>query len=255
MAAFAGATWLRVFAFQFVGALGAFTLVLASARIAWVPTVEGSLRQLPESGAEIRAGRLSWPGGESQIWAERPQLALGVVPTGGTPLGLNSDIQVEFREDAIWLRGLLGVASLPYPPELELKLTRTAGPAAWLAWRPVLATVLGTSGFALQLGLTWAVGLLMLLPVWGAAALCGRLSGFASAAKVSVMSTQAPLLIGWLALFGYSTRTLSLSALGFGLASIPLLAAAWCVWSIAMLPPSSQKASPSEELNPFAKRN
>lgn len=254
VAAFAGATWLRVFAFQFAGALGAVALVLASAQLAWVPTVEGSLAELPESGAEIRAGRLAWPGTESRIWADRPQLALGVIPAGGTPLGLNGDIQVEFRSNALWLRGLLGVASLPYPPDLELKLTRTAGPAAWQAWRPVLAVVLGTSGFALHLSLTWAVGLMVLLPVWGAAALCGRMSGFASAAKVSVMSTQAPLLVGWFAAFGYATRALSLSALGFGLGSITVLVAVWCIWSIISLPPGSPKASPSKNENPFAQR-
>jgi len=254
VAAFADATWLRVFAFQFVGALGAVALVLASARMAWVPTVEGSLPQLPETGAEVSAGRLSWPGRESRIWAESPQLALGVVPAGGTPLGLNSDVQVELREDAIGLRGLLGVTSLPYPPDLELKLTRSAGPAAWQAWRPVLAAVLGTSGLVLQLSLTWAIGLMMLLPAWGAASLSGRMRGFASVARVSVMSTQAPLLVGWLALFGYSTRALSLSALGFGLGSIPALAAAWCVWSIAMLPPCGQNASDPDVHNPFAER-
>jgi hypothetical protein len=254
VAAFADATWLRVFAFQFAGALGAGALVLASALMAWVPTVEGSLPELPEAGAEIRAGRLAWPGAESRIWAERPQLALGVVPSGGAPLGLNSDVQVEFRADALWLRGLLGVASLPYPPDLELKLTRTAGPAAWQAWRPVLAAVLGTSGFLLHLSITWVIGLLVLLPVWGSAALFGRGSGFAFAAKVSVMTTQAPLLAGWLALFGYSTRALSLSTLGFGLGSIPVLLTVWCVWSIVALPPGTPKASPSKTPNPFAGR-
>lgn len=254
VAAFADATWRRVFTFQVAGALSAMALVLTSAQIAWVPTVEGSVQQLPESGAEISKGRLVWPDTQSRIWAERPQLALAVVPAGGSPLGLNSDLQVEFRSDALGLRGMLGVTSLPYPRDFELKLTRTAGPAAWLAWRPVLGAVLGTSGFLLHLGLTWALGLLILLPFWAGAALGRRNPGFAAVAKASVMSTQPALLFGWLSLVGYSTRALSLSAIGFGLGSVPVLVLVWCVWAIAALPASRRDVSPIPNQNPFAER-
>lgn len=254
VAAFADASWSRAFTFQFAGALGAVVLVLVSAQLAWVPTVEGSLAQLPESGAEIRGGRLFWPGAESRIWAERPQLALGVVPAGGAPLGLNSDVQVEFRADALWLRGLLGVTSLPYPPDLELKLTRTAGPAAWQAWRPAITATLGVAGILVHLAITWTIGLVVVLPAWATAALLGRNGGFAAATKVSVMSTQAALLFGWLALSGYSARAISLSALGLGWGMVPVLAGVWCLWATVELPRACRDAALSRKQNPFAER-
>lgn len=254
MAAFAQATWLRVFTFQLTGAVVALALVLLSAQMTWVPTVEQALGQLPDTGAEIRSGRLSWPAHESRLWAERPQLALGVVPPGGTPLGLNSDMQVEFRGDSVWLRGLLGVASLPYPNDLDLKLTRTTGPAAWEAWRPVFFTLLGCSACLLHLCVTWAAGVAVLLPVWAAIALSRGTVGFVVAAKISLMSTQTALLFGWFAVFCYSARAISLSALGLGLGLIPVLVVVWCAWAIVALPANSPKASASGAQNPFAER-
>ena len=240
--------------FQLAGGMAAAFLMLISANVAWTPTVEQSLQQLPDSGGEIRGGRLVWPNRESRLWAERPQLALGVVPAGGAPLGLSSDLQVEFRSDSIWLRGVLGVASLPYPSDLELTLSRTAGPAAWDAWRPALATALGAAAMLVHLSVASALGLVVLLPAWAVSALTRRAGGFGGAAKVSCMAAQAPLLMGWFAVVAYASRAVSLSALGLGLGMVPLLHLVMCGWAIVALPAAAGSPPGSRSRNPFTEQ-
>ncbi len=246
MAAFARATLVRVMVFQFAFALaGAFALVLAL-RLAWVPTVEDALRQLPEHGANVKAGRLNWPGTNSVVLGERPQLSLMVNPVGGAKTGQVSDIQAELLPDRLRLRGLLGFVDLAYPPDLELPLTLTGGRAAWDAWR--------TSGAAVAGGLTalgliagwWILATIYTLPVWGIAVLASRSPGAAGAWKLAATS-QLPataLLFGFQLL--YAVRAIPPTGLGVGSVISLLSTWAWIAWAIAKLPTSSATTTPTE---------
>jgi|688.fasta_scaffold178239_3 hypothetical protein len=246
VAAFAQATLVRVVVFQFAFAFaGAFALVLAL-RLAWVPTVEDALRQLPEHTANVKAGRLNWPGINLVVLGERPQLSLMVNPVEGTKTGQVSDIQAELLPDRLRVRGLLGFVDLAYPPELELPLTLTGGRAAWDAWRTSGAAVAGGLTAAGLIAGWWILATIYALPVWGIAVLGSRSPGAAGAWKLAAVS-QLPataLLFGFLLL--YAVRAIPPTGLGVG-AVISLLSAwVWIAWAIAKLPASSATASPTE---------
>lgn len=248
VAAFARATLTRVVVFQgaFAGA-GAFALVLAL-RLAWVPTVEDALRQLPEHGAFVKAGRLTWPGTNAILIAERPQLSLWVSPVAGMKTGQGSDIQLELLPDRLRVRGLLGFADMAYAPELDLPLTLTGGRAAWDAWRTSGAVIAGGLTAMGLVCLWWIFSTVYALPVWGVAALAGRSPGPGGAWKLAAAS-QLPattLIFGFLLL--YAVRAIPPTGLGVG-AGIALLSAwGWIAWAIATLPANGQAAEPEADI-------
>lgn len=267
VAAFARASLMRVVVFQGAfAAAGAFALVLA-VRLAWVPTVEDALRQLPEHGAFVKAGRLTWPGTNAILLAERPQLSLWVSPVAGMKTGQGSDIQLELLPDRLRVRGLLGFVDLAYATELDLPLTLTGGRAAWDAWRTSGAVIAGGSTAVGLVVLWWGLSTVYALPVWGLAALAGRSPGPGGAWKLAAAS-QMPataVLFGFLLL--YAVRAIPPTGLGVG-AGIALVSAwGWIAWAMTALPASGQtpepegdiasgtpegrKAKPSRKKNPF----
>lgn len=252
VAAFARASLTRVVVFQGAfAAAGALALVLA-VRLAWVPTVEDALRQLPEHGAFVKAGRLTWPGTNAILLAERPQLSLWVSPAAGLKTGQGSDIQLELLPDRLRVRGLLGFVDLAYAPKLDLPLTLTGGRAAWEAWRTSGAVIAGGLTAAGLVSLWWIFSTVYALPVWGLAALAGRSPGPGGAWKLAAAS-QLPataMLFGCLLL--YAARAIPPTGLGVGAGMALLSAWGWLAWAITMLPPQGKTAEPEADIGSAA---
>lgn len=248
VASFARATLSRLLFFQ-VGfaVLGGLAAVLA-VRLAWIPTVEDALLHLPDQAAQVRSGRLQWPGTNSVLLGERPQLAIGVMPVGGATLGQGSDLQFDFRPDRFRLRGLLGFLDLPYPPDFDLPLTRTGGRAAWDAWRVPILVSLSLITTTTQLAVWWLVAALAALPVWGIAAIAKRSPGIGGAWKLCSAGLLPASVLFFSSLLLYSARAIPPTGLGVGTTVAAVAGGLWIAWAIARLPKAGR---PEASADPF----
>jgi len=254
LAQFAGASVVRLAAFQAVFAT-VFGLVLAWSfgRIV-PPTVQAALRSLPSADAGIRSGFLRWPEPEPRVLAASPQLALVSDPTASGELGLNGDLQLELRRESVVLRGLLGSLRIPYPTDWDLPLDRAGAPAVWGAWRLPLRTLMAGAAILLLPVIWWLLAAVYWLPAWGLGYLCARDLPAPGALRISVAALLPASLIPCLALAAYAT--LWIRAPGFLLLWMLHLPAGWLwlAWGILCRPRQSGRAAGAEKpkSNPFS---
>jgi hypothetical protein len=193
--------------------------------LAWVPPIEDALLQLPENNAHIRAGQLTWPTTNSVLLGERPQLAIGVTPTGGASLGQGSDVQFDFQPNTLRVRGLLGFTDLAYPPELDLPLSRTGGRAAWDAWRSPLLVAIGILTVATQFVAWTLISLIYTLPVWGLTLVSRRSPGVVGTWKLCGAGLLPATWILFATLLLYSKRVIP--PIGLGIGAVIFLLTSW----------------------------
>lgn len=218
VAAFARARWTRLLLVQAVVAVVVAVAVLVVLGRGWFPVVTDAVRTLTDFGS-VRGGRLAWPKSEAVVLAENQFLGLAMDVEETGEAGQIADLQVEFTRDRIKLVSLLGYASLPYPPDVEIALSRPALDPWWNAWRPafLLAGGLGTMAWLFA---SWGVlATLYAVPVRVLAGLAGRAASAGKCWRVAA----AALLPGalWMggAILLYAAEQLSLAGLGlaFGL--------------------------------------
>ena len=160
LAAFARTNGTRLLLFHVAASLVTSAAVIWSLQLAWVPVIREAVERLPDSGAEIRNGRLLWSADPEQLLAERPKLAIAIDAGDGPGLGQSADLQVELHPDSVHLRGILGHVTLPYPPGLELPLDRTRASAAWGAWLPPFLALGGGAALVVSLLGGWILATL-----------------------------------------------------------------------------------------------
>ena len=248
VARFADASAVRVLTLQLVYSVMAAAVVLWSLRQAWFPAVSLALPRLPVAGAEVRSGRLSWPGTEAELLSERPQLSLSVDPLGTGTAGRSGDVQVEFRQRGFRLEGLFGHQELPYPPDLDLPLDRTGATAAWGAWSWAILALTGLAVGAVVLVMGWLVATLVALPLSALAWMVGRVLSPGGAWRVGLAAS----LTGWgclgAGLMLYATAWIRLPGLAAAVLSQVLVVAIWCLWALAHLP---RRGRAPKAANPF----
>jgi len=165
VAAFARASFERLFIMQSVFAL------LAAAAVVWVlsdgifPVIDAAIDQLPDSGS-IHGGKLDWRDDSPVMLAEGKLLAISVDVEHGGALRSTADFQFEFGRDDVRLYSLFGEAYVEYPTGYLIAANRSAARPAWGAWAPNLLG-LAAIGTFMGLMLVW-VGLATVycLPVW-----------------------------------------------------------------------------------------
>ncbi len=153
MAAFAPATFGRVFLVQSVIALLTAAAAVWFISTAWFPTIRAAIQQLPEQGV-IRHGLLILPRSSPEPLAVgRPFLAVVVNLNKGTA-NYGADLSVEFHWNYVQFCSLLGYLTLRYPKE-EVQFNRPELVSWWGAWEPMLQ---GIMAVAVTLGLMaiWA---------------------------------------------------------------------------------------------------
>jgi hypothetical protein len=248
VARFADASVARALTLQLVYSVMAAVVVLWSLRQAWFPAVALALPRLPVSGAEIRAGRLTWPDTEAQLLSERPQLSLSVDPLGTGAAGRSGDVQVEFRQHGLRLEGLFGHQELPYPSDFELPLDRTGATAAWGAWSWPLLALTGLAMGSVVLLVGWLVASLVALPLMALAWALGRSLGVGGAWRIGLAAS----LTGWAFLGAglvlYATAWIRLPGLAAAVLIQLLVVGLWCLWAVAYLP---RRGRSPKTANPF----
>ena len=147
IAAFAPATFARLFAFQvFVALLSGATVVWFLWTV-WFPIARESIQNLAGDGA-IRAGSLELPGHAMQRLVTNRFLTLAIDVDSPRPHNYSADMSVVLRRSHVDVCSLFGCAMWPYPVR-EAPLTRLELEAQWGAWQPFLLGIAGiTVAFA-----------------------------------------------------------------------------------------------------------
>lgn len=164
VAAFAGASWGRLWSVQFLVALLAATTLVWFLKTAWFPVIRTAIRELPAQG-EILDGKLSGPT-TPQLLAENRFLAFVVDLEHEGQVRSPAHVQVEFGRSDVQFFSLLGYAQFAYPPDRRLVFNRLDLEPKWGAWQPPLLW-LSFGGVVAGLMLSWTLlAMLYCLPVW-----------------------------------------------------------------------------------------
>lgn len=164
IAAFAPASFGRLFVFQTIVALLAAGAVVWFLLTVWFPVVRESIGNLPGNGA-IRSGSLEASDWRGERLATNRFLTFAIDTETGLPHSFSADMFVVFRRSHYDVCSLFGCASFVYPvanapfDRLELK-------AKWGAWEPILLGI-AAIGTALSLLFAWWIlASLYFLFVW-----------------------------------------------------------------------------------------
>jgi hypothetical protein len=250
LGAFARTNGTRLLLFHLASSILTAAALMWSLQLAWVPVIREAIERLPNSGSEIRQGRLIWPGDPESLLAERPELALAIDAGEGPGLGQSADLQIELHPDSAHLRGILGHLKVPYPTGLELPLDRTRALAAWGAWRPpFLALAGGATLLATLLG-GWTLAALHAPVLAFMGWISRRDLSLVSAWKLGLASLFTAGLVFDVSLLLYASHWIRLPALA-GFLPICLLTA-WIAMlrGVACLP-APAKEPQSGAPNPF----
>lgn len=250
VAAFARASFERLFIVQ-----GLFAL-LATAAVVWLladgifPTIDEAIQQLPEMGA-IHGGKLDWRDDSPALLAEGRILALGVDLEHGGTLRSPVDFQFEFGRDTVRVFSLFGEAEVNYPNGYYVAVNRRDARPAWGAWSPNL---LGLAAIGTFVGLlaVWAVlATIYFLPVWLVCFFVNRDLNFSASWKLAAAALLPGAAILSASLVIYDFGGFDLVQLGFAFGMHLIIG-----WIYLFLSPMFLKRSqPAETKNPFADRS
>ena len=247
VAAFARASFERLFIVQ-----GVFAL-FAAASVVWLlsdgifPVIGEAIRQLPDMGA-IHGGRLDWRDDSPVLLAEGKILAVSVDVEHGGTLRSPADFQVEFGRDTVCVFSLFGVAELDYPNGYFIAANRRDAQPAWDAWSPNFLGLAAIGTFA-GLLLVWAaLATVYCLPVWLVCFFANRDLDFRASWKLAAAALLpgAAILSAALALYDVGALDLVQLCFAFGLHLI----VGWLYLFVS--PVFLRRAEPAEKKNPFA---
>jgi hypothetical protein len=154
IAAFASATFQRLFLVECLVAL------LASATLLWfilsacLPTLRAAIQQLPDAG-RIEGGQWVTPPATPALLAESRILALVADPSRERRAGLQADFQVALHRTDFEICSLLGCLALRYPASWTLELNRKDLGPRLDAWGPMVCVIVGLAT-VLSLFMVWA---------------------------------------------------------------------------------------------------
>src|SRR5258705_7711633 len=151
VAAFASASFGRLFVAQGVVAILAGATVVWFLSTVWFPAVRGAIGNLPEQGA-IAGGQLNLPPAEIERLVTNRFLTFAVDAQTGQPHTFSADVFVIFRQRHYETCSLFGCAFFRYPVQ-DAPLNRLELEAKWGAWQPIL---LGIAAISTTLALLFA---------------------------------------------------------------------------------------------------
>ena len=218
VAAFAQASFLRLFVFQVAMA------ALVAAAIAWFvganyyPQITAAVKQLPAEG-EIRKGELHWGGRAPQVLAEHRLLAISIDPEHSGQARAPAHVLVEFGRQSVLLISIFGAFTLPYPEGVVVAFNQPEVEPWWGAWAPpgLALLVLGSMAGLL---ISWALlALLYAGPICLLAFFANRTAGFGIGWRLAgaAMLPGAALLGCLIVLYGLGSLNLLELLAGWGI--------------------------------------
>ena len=246
VAAFARASFERLFVVQSVIAL------IATAAVVWFisdgifPTIAAAIGQLPAAG-EIRAGKLDWRGESPVLLAEGNLLAFSVDLEHGGALRSPADFQFEFGRTSVRLFSLFGESEVDYPPEYLFSVNQLDARPVWGAWSPdILALVAIGTFFGLLL--VWALlATVYFLPVWLICFFSNRDLNFRASWKLAGAALMPGALLLSLALMLYELGAFDVVQFCFAFGMHLIIG--WIYLFISPL--FLHRVLPAEKANPF----
>ena len=246
MAAFARASFERLFIVQAVFAL------IAAAAVAWTlsdaiyPVINDAIEGLPDAGG-IYDGKLDWRDSSSVLLAEGKILSIGVDLNHEGQLRSPADFQFEFGRDSLVMISLLGEAEVEYPPDCFLAANYRDARPAWGAWSPNILALTAIGTF-LGLLLIWAVlATIYFLPVWLICFFANRDLNLRASWKLAAAALMPGAALMSLALLLYEQGLFDLVQLGFAFAMH--LVIGWIYLFVS--PMFLNRVLPEEKKNPF----
>ncbi len=246
VAAFARASFERLFVVQSVVAL------LGAAAVVWFlcdgifPTVNAAIAQLPDTG-EIHGGKLEWRADSPVLLAEGRILAFSVDLEHGGSLRSPADFQFEFGADSVRIFSLFGETELAYPPGYIIAANQTDARPAWGAWAP---DVLGLAAIVTFFGLlmVWALlATIYFLPVWLICLFTNRDLNFRASWKLAGAALMPGALLVSLSLVLYDLGGFDLVQFCFAFGMHIVIG--WIYLFVS--PMFLNRALPAEKKNPF----
>ena len=247
VAAFARASFERLFVMQAVIAL------LAAAAVVWLlsdgifPTLDATIRQLPDAGA-IHSGKLDWRADSPVLLAEGKILAFSVDVEHGGALRSPADFQFEFGRETVRIYSLFGETEVAYPPGYLIAANQTDARPAWGAWAPDILGLAAIGTFLALFGVWAALATVYFLPVWLLCFFSNRDLSFGASWKLASAALMPGALLLSLALVLYDLGAFDLVQLCFAFGMH--LVIGWIYLFVS--PMFLNRAQPAEKKNPFA---
>jgi hypothetical protein len=245
VAAFAFASYQRLFWIQVVFAVLCAATIVWALHYAWAPVVRSAVRNLPNE-APTRSEQLVYPPSAPPVLAESPHLAVLLNPSGGQSA---SDVRFEFSPHALRVCSLLGCRTWQYPKGQIIYITRQESIPWWDAWEPNLLGIIAVVSGLFFLVLWTFLAMLFFLPVRLYAYFADRQITLGGAWRLSA----AAFLPGSLALITatilYAHGTADLIRFLIAVPGHLLFGIAYLVWAPRRLPFIA--AVPPPSVNPF----
>lgn len=246
VAAFARASFERLFVVQSIFAL------MAAAAVTWLlatklfPTVDAAIDNLPATSA-IERGKLNWPDDSPKLLAEGHFLAFSVDRQHSGNLRSPAQFQFEFGDNSLCIYSLLGVTEFYYPPDQSFYFDRPDLQPLWGAWAP---EILGLAAIGTFFGLliVWMVlATIYSCPVWLFAFYADRDLNFFQSWKLAGAALMPGALIMSFAIVMYGMAVFDLVEFSFAAAMHLLIG-----WLYLIISPLFvQRAVPVGNSNPF----
>jgi hypothetical protein len=249
VAAFARASFERLFVVQALVALAAALVLVWCLSDGVFPVVEEAIDALPDTGF-LHAGRLDWRDDSPLLLAESRILSLSVDLEHTGAVRTPADFQFEFGRNSLAIVSLLGEMELRYPPGYIVAANWRDAQPAWGAWSPNLLALTAIGTFFGLLLIWAALATVYSGPVWLVCFFANRDLSWGASWKLAGAALMPGALLVSLALPLYELGAFDLVQLGFAFGMH--LVVGWIY--LFLSPMFLNRALPGEQKNPFGKK-
>ena len=165
LAAFANASFGRLFLLLCSVALISAGSVVWFLNTAWYPAIRAAIHELPPQG-KITQQVLHTSRTSSTPLAEHHFLGFVVLVPPVTDVDLNSHIVVKFRVRAVDICSIFGYCRIPYPRGWIIDFNRTDLEPGWGAWEPIVTALGAATTFSGLLIIWFALGFIYSFVPW-----------------------------------------------------------------------------------------
>jgi hypothetical protein len=251
VAAFAPASFGRLWLVQLIVACFAGLCVLWFLNGAWAPVVTEAIRQFP-GRSEIRRTKLSWAGLTPEVLGENRFVALTVDLKHEGQARSPAHVQVELGENTVKIISILGFVESSYPAGWRVGLSRAEAEPWWGAWKPALLALSG-GATAIALMLIWAVlGLLYSAPAWVLVFFVNRQTNWAGVWRLAQAALLPGALVLSLGIVLYGLGVLDLLMVFVATGTHIIIGWVYVVAAVFRLPMQKEEGVPNAKANPFA---